>query len=84
MQAIKRIRKVIEADPSSSASRTFAALVLALESGQEFKLDALYQLSYEDFENALELLKEWRLDRHYSAKFRLLDTSMVALEVATA
>ncbi|OSZ65791.1 hypothetical protein [Hydrogenophaga sp. IBVHS2] len=80
MQAIKRVRKTIEADPLSDASRTFAALVMALESGKRFKVSDLYLLSYDDFEHAITLLKEWRLDRHYSSKFRLLDTSMVALD----
>lgn len=84
MQAIKRIRKTIESDPSTPTAKIFAGLVLALESGQEYKLDSLYQLNYDDFETALDMLKEWRLDRHYSAKFRLLDTSMVALDSQTA
>jgi hypothetical protein len=50
--------------------------VLALESEEPFKLADLYQLDYDDFTLALQLLSEWRLDRYYSSKAVLLDISM--------
>ncbi|MBL0943613.1 MAG: hypothetical protein IBJ04_04740 [Hydrogenophaga sp.] len=78
MQAIKSVRKLIQADPASSRSAVLAALVLALESEEPFNLTRLYGLPYEDFELALKLVQEWRLDRYYSAKYRLLDASLLA------
>lgn len=82
MLAVKRARKLIQASPESSGAKTLAALVIALESDQAFALSQLYSLSYSEFELALEILGEWRLDRHYSRKGRLLDTSLQASELA--
>lgn len=53
-----------------------SALVVALESETPFPLHELYQTRYDDFELALDVLKEWRLDRYYSSKVRLLDLSV--------
>jgi len=44
----------------------------------------LYQLDDKRFELALEILDEWRLDRHYASKLRLLDTSTLAQEMESA
>ena len=78
MQAIKRVRKLLETQPELKAAQTLSSLVLALESGDAFDLAKLYALDYDHFDLAIELLSEWRLDRYYSAKFRLLDVSMHA------
>lgn len=84
MLAIKKARKLIEADPTSSASKTLAELVLALESEASFNLAEIYKLSYDHFETALEILAEWRLDRYYAKKLRLLDVSHLAKSLANA
>jgi hypothetical protein len=44
-------------------------------------LSQLYALSFSQFELALEILGEWRLDRYYSSKVRLLDLSLQASEL---
>lgn len=75
MRALKKARKLIESHPEAPASQTLSALVVALESEKPFALQSLYQLDYDDFELALEVIKEWRLDRYYSSKVRLLDLS---------
>jgi hypothetical protein len=49
---------------------------VALESEEPFKLSELYQLDYDDFGLALELLNEWRLDRYYASKAVLLGISV--------
>ena len=82
MLAVKKARKLIQASPESPGAKTLAALVIALESDQAFPLSQLYSLSYSQFELALEILGEWRLDRHYSSKGRLLDMSLQASELA--
>lgn len=75
MLAIKKARKLIEANPSDPAAQIIAALVLALESETSISVSQLYKLDDKRFELALEIFNEWRLDRHYASKLRLLDSS---------
>jgi hypothetical protein len=76
MNAIKKTRKLIEANPATDAARTLARLVRALESEEAFALGDLYKLDYERFALAIDVLKEWRLDRYYMGKAKLLDISV--------
>lgn len=81
MRALKKARKLIEQEPQSQTAQALSALVVALETGTAFDLQCLYQLGFDDFELAMDVLKEWRLDRYYSSKVRLLDVSMQAGEM---
>ena len=76
MRALKKARKLIEANPQKSRAQTLSALVVALETETPFALQTLYQLDYDDFELALEVIKEWRLDRYYAGKSKLYDLSL--------
>lgn len=76
MRALKKARKLIEKNPTSASAVTLTSLVVALESETPFALTGLYKLDYDDFQLALELLSEWRLDRYYTSKVRLLDLSV--------
>ncbi len=76
MRTLKLVRKRIENQPNNPAAEIFSRLVLALESQTPFQLADLYQLDFDDFGLALDLLSEWRLDRYYASKGRLLDLSM--------
>lgn len=76
MNAIKKIRKFIQTDPRSETAKTLAGLVRALESDEPFAIGSLYGLDYEQFNLAIEMLKEWRLDRYYMGKAKLLDLSV--------
>lgn len=76
MRAVKKARKLIEANPTNSTAETLSRLVLALESEAPFQLADLYKLGYADFELALAVIAEWRLDRYYTSKAVLLDLSM--------
>jgi len=78
MNAIKRARKIVMADPNSPAARTLVQLVLALESEAEFPLSELYALDLKTFDIAIAMLNEWRLDRYYARKGKLLDVSYQA------
>ncbi len=84
MLAIKKARKLIEANPVDPASQIIAALVLALESEGSISVAQLYQLDNKRFELALEILDEWRLDRHYASKLRLIDTSAQTQTLSSA
>ena len=75
MLAIKKARKLIEANPKDPAAQIIAELVLALESETSISVSQLYKLDDKRFELTLEILNEWRLDRHYASKLRLLDSS---------
>jgi hypothetical protein len=81
VRAIKRARKIIEQDPKQPSAQTLARLVLALESDAEFKLSELYDLPHADFELAIEVLEDWRLDRYYEGKAKLFDVSVQVQEM---
>lgn len=76
MRAIKEARKYIERKPDDSNAKTLSRLVLALESEAQFPITDLYLLDFDKFKLALEILDEWRLDRHYASKARLFDVSL--------
>lgn len=73
MNAIKQIRKYLEKDPASESSKILARLSAALAEEAPFSLAELYRLDYDAFTLAVELLKDWRLDRYYAARIRLFD-----------
>lgn len=81
MRAIKKIRKQISNKPTSVSSSILAELVLCLEEEKSFELKKLYELKMDDFELSLEVLKEWRLDRYYEGKAKLIDVAIQASEL---
>ena len=78
MRAIKQVRKLIESKPNSASSKIFSNLILSLESDCSFALIELYQLSLTDFDLAITLLEEWRLDRYYIGKAKAFDVAYQA------
>jgi hypothetical protein len=78
MLALKKARKLIEARPDSPAALTLSSLVVALETETTLLLAELYQLDHDDFGLALEVMIDWRLDRSYASKIRLLNVSVQA------
>ena len=78
MNAIKAIRKQLEKNPHAPSSKALARLVAALAD--------LYAMDYDAFEMALELLRDWRLDRYYAARLKLFDFALNSVigEEATA
>ena len=76
MNAIKKVRRLIESDPSTRTAATLARLVRALESAEKFELTDLYDLDFDSFNLAIDILKEWRLDRYYMSKAKLHDTAV--------
>lgn len=76
MNAIKHAKKIIANDPSTGVARTLADLVISLESGRAFELNRMYDLNMKEFELAIDILSEWRLDRYYAGKSKLLDLSI--------
>lgn len=79
MNAIKQVRRYLEQNPSSRSSFFLADLVEALAEEGPIPLRELYKLDHEAFELAIELLKDWRLDRYYAARIRLFDVVLSGL-----
>ncbi len=78
VRAIKKARKLIESDPNSAISKALAKLVLALETETDFSLKQLYELNMDDFDLAMEVMKDWRLDRFYEGKAKVIDVALQA------
>jgi ATP-dependent protease HslVU (ClpYQ) peptidase subunit len=76
VNAIKEIRKYLEKNSSSESAKILARLAAALAEESSFPLADLYQLDYDEFQLAIELLKDWRLDRYYAARIRLFDVAL--------
>ncbi len=81
MLGIKKARKFIESNPEHPSAAIFSALVVALESETPMAIADLYKLDFEHFKLAIQIMEEWRLDRHYASKVRLLDLSLQLAEL---
>lgn len=68
MNAIKDARKLIEKDLAQPFAQTLSRLVLALESEETFPITDIYALDLDRFNLALEILRQWRLERYYAGK----------------
>jgi hypothetical protein len=84
MRAVKKARKFILAHPEHPTSDVLTQLILSLETESDFPLQKLYQLSLNDFELAIEVLQEWRLDRYYEGKSKLIDAALQVRELPSA
>lgn len=73
MFAIKQARKFIEAHPCDPQVAILVDLVLALQNEQAFPISSLFEMDIRNFDLALDIVKEWRLDRYYAKKERLLE-----------
>jgi hypothetical protein len=62
--AVKNIARFIRKNPDHAAVITLRDLCLALENSANFDLGCLYDLDKKSFELAIDLLEEWRFDRH--------------------
>jgi hypothetical protein len=80
MTAIKKARKYMAANPTTESTQTLTRLILALEADEAFALRDLYKLDYNTFLLALDVMKDWRLDRYYTGKGMLLDVTLQLTE----
>lgn len=65
MKAVTKIAKRLKdssIDPESAV--IFKDLIQALHDNKEFQLARFYNLNYDDFDLALSLIIEWRLQRY--------------------
>ena len=66
MIALEKARKLFREAPDTHASQVHQRLLRALESGTPFPLHEIYELDYEKFELAMDILQSWRLHRYGS------------------
>ena len=82
MRAIKKVKKFIEHSPESTTGLVYSRLILSLEAEEDFRIKELYKLNAHDFELALELMKDWRIDRFYIGKAKAFDMATHASDLA--
>jgi hypothetical protein len=75
MRAIKKAKRIIEKDPSQPFALFLTQLILSLESNNDFPIQKLYELTHDEFAFAIDILKEWRIDRHYMGKAKTFDVA---------
>ena len=78
MRAIKKARKIIETDPTSKQATTLSKLIVSLETETDFSLRSLYHLNMDEFNLAMEVMRDWRLDRYYEGKAKAIDIALQA------
>ena len=81
MRAIKKARKIIEADPNSDVAKLLTSLILALETDTSFNFTKLYELQMKDFDLMIEVMNDWRLDRYYEGKAKAISTAIQATSI---
>ena len=73
MKAVKKIaRRLTDSTIDQESAIIFKDLIQALHEKREFQLTRFYNLNYEDFDLALSLLIEWRLQRFAMAEGGLM------------
>jgi hypothetical protein len=73
MNAIKKAAKFVQKNPDAPDARRLIELAVALETNSPFLLSGLFDMDYEAFEHALGVIRDWRVDRHYLSKLRMLE-----------
>lgn len=65
----------------SDVSVALSKLILALENSQECALKPMYNLGMDDFNLLIEVMKDWRLDRFYEGKTKLISIALQASHI---
>lgn len=73
MNAIKKAAKYIYKNPEAPGARVLTNLARAIETNEPYALGPLFELHQEEFQLALGMIKDWRVDRHYLSKLRMLE-----------
>jgi hypothetical protein len=81
MRAIKKVRQLISHEPLNPTAQIFSRLISSLVDEVDFSLKDLYELDTSDFQLAMDILQEWRLDRYYMGKAKTFDVAMQALQL---
>lgn len=77
MNTLKKLEKCLIGKPGCSSNEFFNRLVEALCLRGKLDLAELYELPYDDFKLALEIMQDWRLDQYTKTKERLRELVML-------
>lgn len=80
MNRIKKAARYIYKNPTSPGAKALSALAVAIENGAAYSLGELNDLNHEEFELAIGMIKDWRVDRHYLSKLRMLEIAEMDME----
>lgn len=64
MFALQKLDEYLHTRASPAAARELKRLMEALRREGEFPLAGLYEIDFEAFELAVEVLRDWRIDRY--------------------
>lgn len=73
MYALQKLEQYLQDRASPVAAQELKRLLDALKSDGEFPLASLYQMDFEAFELALDVLHDWRIDRYYAERVPALE-----------
>lgn len=79
MNAAKKIRQFSETEENLEPVQVLKDLAAALELGKPFDLQALYEVDMRYFDVAIQLLKDWRFDRHIASRSKLVQRLFVQM-----
>jgi hypothetical protein len=74
VKAIQDIRRYISTHANSQSADVLARIPDTLQREGNLSLADLYTLDWEAFELAIELLRDWRIDRYYADQTDLFAT----------
>ena len=66
MKAIHDIRRYLNDHADSPSAEVLSRLPATLSREESLTLSDLYALDWESFELAIDLLRDWRIDRYYA------------------
>jgi hypothetical protein len=73
LNGIKELREYLREKRTNPSAKVLARIAVALADEREFPISELYRLPLHEFELAIGLMRDWRLDRYYVARMRLFD-----------
>lgn len=71
MNVLKQLEQRLLKDPQDAENIILGSFVHALCMDQDFKLARLYELSYDNFDLALKVMKNWRTSRYTKTRERI-------------
>jgi hypothetical protein len=71
VKAIHDIRRYLSDHSESPSAQVLSRLPATLSKEESLPLSELYALDWESFELAIDLLRDWRIDRYYADRTNL-------------
>ena len=73
MKAIEDIRRYLNDHAGTPGAEVLARLPATLQKEETLSLSHLYLLDWDSFELAIELMRDWRIDRYYAERIDYSD-----------